>query len=721
MINKIFSRANQANILNFLRKHWFIIFVIFVYSIFTAYYMWPSVAQCTNTVYGFGDNTAGPIWKYGVAPNDPRGGFIMDTNYPYGENLHTPVGYSLIIQSTLIWTLQKIAGPICGYNLVNMIGFLTAALAMYGFIKWLTKNRWIALLSGYAVSFAPYFQYKVGGHPSYGYEALLIVSVWMLLKSYIDRKRSSVIIFAFVTASCFYWDPYFSFLAFTLLFPVFLGIIIDGYIKLRNKTLRGYITNIKPVLIGSGLIVLLMMPLALVQISAAKEISTYVSGTRGDVMVDARNCGNLPTDYFVPTDSNYFAGKLFGPLYGKQIARFRHGCNPSEDNVSISLVVLFTVVIGGSILIWDRMNGARLAKDKNTPLYWNFLPISIFCTALFAIIMAMPPNIGKLRFPSYYLLSFVTAWRILAREFIIVNIALITLFAIILFYFTNHTLLRNRLSVKRNLFVLIGILVFTQYQAFNPFSGSAATFRYDRDIPEILRWVREQPNIKFIADYPLDKVAETEASTHYITAQSVHKKKILNSTVPNSPQEPIRFSIKDLTDPQALPTLRALGVDTLIIRGLTPEQINSIKGITLLRYQDVKDPFTGGKIAVARLENGPKNPDMLMLYKGFPVNSTIMKSVIESEYETTYHASAAVNNLFSAKYDNVLVCFDAKMAASTDTDTLNIVNSKNQILATIQLDGDYKHVTFHVNEGDVFYFNNVSQHNMRINNLGCGK
>ncbi len=691
---------------------------ILVYLCIAVYYLGPSVTRCTSVTYGFGDNTAGPIWQFESFPNNPIGGFITQTNYPVGENISNPVSYSFILQKTFIWGAQKIAGPICGYNLVNLVGFVFSATAMFCFVYWLTRNKWIALFAGYVVSFAPYFQFKVGGHPSYGYQGLLILSVWMFLRTYIEKRKSSMIAFVFITAACFYWDPYFSLLVFTALAPVVLVACFTGVYKNRSRNFSQIINSLRPVILGCLGVIVLLIPLVSVNVKYKDAIASYATGARGNLMEAANKCGNLPTDYFIPPDANYFFSIILGPKYGEKVQILRHGCNTSEQNVAIGYAIMLVVLFGGTVFAWEVLN-----KRKN-PIsgliagkfeVWS----GLILMAIFSAILALPPSIGPIKTPTYLLLSNVQIWRILSREFIVFQIAIVGIFSLLLLYFSKSGILIKRKILKIILFILLVLATAAQYQTAKPFSGSTATFDYSKNTPEIYSWIAVQDDIRVIADYPLDKVGESEASSYYLTAQTTHKKSLLNSSLPNSPQETRRFSIKDISDPQTLPVLRALGVDTLIVHGISKQELLKINDIEILRYEDIVDKFNGGALAVARIKPGEVADSVVVLEKGFPINGGIMKNAINIEYEVINNAELSTQKLDKTKGGLRDVCFEAKMADEKDTDTLQIIDDKGNILKRQTLSGQYSAIYFKANYGQKIRLSNITGHNMRINNLGC--
>jgi hypothetical protein len=709
-----------------LKVHAFLIFAIVSFIAITAYYMGPSVTRCTDTVYGYGDNTSGPIWKYGLpGAQSPLGHFENYTNYPYGENLYSPVNYSGLLQSTTLWAFAKVAGPVCGYNLVNFFGFVSAALVMCGFVYWLLRRRWIAWLSGFVVSFAPYFQYKVGGHPSYGYQALLIGALWLAFKVLRDRKKLDAVFLGVITGACFYWDPYFSLLIFMTLAPVAAAWAGYSWLHLRSaraaqkpKATNVFKGQLRALILTAVAAGVLLVPLVGVRLFSASQITSYVSGARGDILFDAIHCSNLPEDYLLPSDDNWFVGKFLSPKVSDEIRKFHHGCNPSEYTTGIAWVVTGITSLGLVVFAWEKLNKRKLFKVR-PPIDLKFVVVALVVMVVAAAILALPPALGKFKFPSWYLLHFIDIWRILARLYIVVNIGVTTLFAVVLYYFSTLGWMKERWKRWAAIAVLFAF-IFVQYQPFAPLHGSRATFSYTKDLSSIYYWLRDQKDINFIAAYPMTKVGEAESIAHYITYQHIHGKHLLNSTLPNSPQERMRYSIKDLSDPQTLPILRYLGVDALEIHGLTPEEIEHVPGLKVLRYDDYHSGITGGKVAIVKLEDGPKLDYALVLEQGYPTNALIMRTAEDVEFETQQGATMDVKGVLADdKTKTAKVCFAIKTADPLDHDQLTASIDGKPVLGPIAINGTYTPVTFMAQEDQVITLHNETGHNMRIDALGC--
>jgi hypothetical protein len=320
----------------------------------------------------------------------------------------------------------------------------------------------------------------------------------------------------------------------------------------------------------------------------------------------------------------------------------------------------------------------------------------------------------------YLLFKVTQTWRVLAREFVVVNIAAVAL-AMIAMLLLAQRFLRNRPRLRMLLFGLTFLTIFVQYQPFTPFAGSGGTFSYATDVPSIYYWLRDQRDIQHIAAYPLDKVGETASTTYYLTMQFVHKKQLLNSVLSNSPQEPVRYSITDLTAPQTIPVLRGLGIDTLVISGVSAQDVAAVPGLEVLRSQIFDDQVARGVIVVAKILPGPTQDYALTLNKGFFTNAQIMLSAVNIQYEVMNLSEMQLTPLSynpraAAQHE---VCFDVKMAVPDDADRLTVLVDGTPVITDMPVGGQYSHVRFLAQENQVITLRNDTTHDMRLDNLGC--
>src|SRR5690606_29981364 len=152
--------------------------------------------------------------------------------------------------------------------------------------------------------------------------------------------------------------------------------------------------------------------------------------------------------------------------------------------------------------------------------------------------------------------------------YVLVNFAVISLFALVLAYYADHFK-----KYKKVLAILLGVIfliIFVEYQAFKPFAGNGlSTFDYNKDVSETYRWLKEQDDIHVIAEYPLERSGgESNAMAYYLSMQVYHGKKLFNGNDSASEDEMLKASIKDLSDRMTIDTLYSLGVDAVIIHGV---------------------------------------------------------------------------------------------------------------------------------------------------------
>lgn len=716
----------------FLSKHLTLILVVASYLFFTCYYMGPSIWHCSTTVYGFGDNTAGPIWRFGMhPPQSPLGSYEALTNYPAGENLYSPVNFSLSLQAVMLWGTSKIVGSVCSYNIINIVGFTASALVMFGFIYTVTRSKWIAWLAGFAVSFSPYYQMKVGGHPGYGYQALLIGAVWAfynLLKK--QRKRDAGYLAA-ITASCFYFDPYFSLLVIISIAPLAVVWLLLSvwYLKKEIISKKQLAKQVRLLLISAGLLIAFLLPIVGVSVLHGKEIASSVAAARGNVLFEARACSNLPHEYAVPFVLHSIYSKLLGKQQYPHLIDDLHSgfqCGIGEDTVGISLIILFIVFAGLIIFSWEALNKRRIKLSLG---YDNKLLIfGLISIGLTAVVFALPPaKIAGIPMPSYALLMITTTWRTLTRLYVLVNFATVGLFAIFLAYAKS-----NFVEYKKWLrigFCLVFLLILVDYQAFRPFTGNRlSTFNYAKDVPTVYQWLKTQDDIHEIAEYPLERAgSESNAMAYYLSMQSYHHKPLFNGAIPTSKDEEIKASLKDISDPQTKAVLYSEGIDAVVIHGLSVEDVQKIPDLEILHTSRQEGfnilSFTplvkNDTVVVVKIVNQQKVSSMISFADGFVRNTNVIHSAADWEYESLNKSKMRIVSLpgrSSTKPVETKACFAVRMATDNDSADLSLL-SPGHATKTYKITSNYTRVV--IDSSDVIELVNSNGHNMRVKDLGC--
>lgn len=712
-------------------KRFFIIFTVLSYALFTFYYMSPILQNCSDTLSGFGDNTGGPIWRNSLEPEQPiAGGQESQTNYPYGEDLYSPVAYAAFGQGVYMKAASDIVGPVCAYNSFNVVGYLSTSLLMFAFVLYVTKGRWAAWVAGYAVAFTPYMQSKIGAHPSYGFTAILIAVVWLAIHAIHKRSMYAALGLGAVLAFCGYFDPYFVLLSATAVAGVvayWLLSFMYAVYKKRRPSISDALKSAKALLISGAVALLLLAPLIYIRVSRASEINATTGAIRGNIQVAAQQCSNLPLDYLIPDPKNIALLGLFGENYTDENIAVRHWCSFAESRVSVSLVSAVVIIAGLALWMWRRNKGRR--EPSAFKLQYG-IPVvigTILSILLVALLLGLPPKLGPFSTLTAVIIRITEMWRIFAREYLLVNFAVIFLMAVSIRYI--GLLLVRHSNLLRTLLVCVIVAgVAVEYQIYPVFDRF--TFSYKRDVPTIYHTIAEDKDISAIAEYPLDRMGiESDVIVYYTTMQRVHKKPILNSAAIADSKEALHIAIKDLSDPQTIPVLRSLGINYITIHSVSTEDILATTDqldIIAEEYPAVYNltairPAVESNVVLARIKPGPQRDYAVTFVKEPVVNFDIMKSPVNMQYEALQGTILQVSPLRGSDANAAAgACFSVKMASGSDRDIL-AVSLDGKLVRTLKIDEQYSRIALRTDYGDRLTLTNSTGHNMRVDALGCSE
>lgn len=578
------------------------------YTLLTAYYYFGnSLLSCGQTTpTGIGDATAGLIWLNSFDGDRPWWGFTTASNYPFGEQIGMP--FHILGQVIYIpfWLASLIVGPVCGYTLVTSLGFIFSAMAMFLFIRWLTNRNSVAFIAGLGVAFTPYLQYKTGLHPSYVLQGLFVLSIWLFMVFWREPNWKKAAGLGVLVSLFFYTDPYFVLLGGIL----GVGLVSSASIgSLIGKQNISFLTR-RFILLGlTGLTLLIAIsPIIYVQRHYKDEINSVVSSSRSDIKKEAEIYGARPSEYLSINANQPVLTSLFGEKFH---GRDQHGSNIGETQLSLSFTLMILSIIG--ILLMIRNKRSKHVAVKTRTLQRLSIPLLLFMftfTALLAFLFSLPPTIYGIPTPVSLLITQIEVWRVFARLQVIVNICLVITAAIGLVVILDHV---RRLHMKIFIILLILFGVLFEYQSFFP---ARETWSYNT-APPAYHWLKNQNDITTIAEYPLDEPARSIYPTYYFSYQVLHRKNLINSTSPNSPQSVLRNAIRDIDDPQTVPTLRTLGVDAIIVHSKTNP--GPIDGLTIVReIEEANSKFKSNEhVWVYRVNKGDMRSTLLAPDKGF--------------------------------------------------------------------------------------------------------
>lgn len=623
---------------------------VVVYSLLAVFYMGGAITNCTQSLLSFpGDNTAGLIALFSIDNHDPWFGWSDVYSYPYGEMLGQPTHITAQALFIPFWVLAKMFGPICGFNVLGFIGFVSAALVMFGFVRWLLKGRvLVALIAGFAVAFTPYLQIKTGVHISYVFEAFFITALWLFLSYWEKPSWKKSLLLGLNIALFAYIDGYFILMGALLMGGLFIGAAAYDYKKAGFKLKAALVQKLKLLLVALGAVFVFIGPILYVQVTAGAQVSGLLSGLRDNIQREGQVYAARPLEYILPNAYNPILSEPFGAYE----ERSNHGSNPSENILSLSLVMLALAAyfVARVIMAYRRREPLKVGNLRYAP---GFMAIVFSVVLLIAFILSLPPKWGPIIAPSYFLLEAVQLWRVLARLVIVINIALVVLGA------CGLALLLDRIKGQGRriaICALVFIVIFIEYLTFippRPVSG------YEK-VPEFYYWLKTQQQYKEIAEYPLYEFAESSFPVYYNTYQRVHGKKRLNGAVSEARPLFARKALRDLTNPQTVPGLRELGIDLVVVHAA--DFPGEIPGLKLVKQGDESIIKIGGQ--PSKVWGYAVEPGIQADYVASPVagfHAPIIKSPIHEIQKMGHRGEIEIRKLLPSGASAAKVLLEVKL------------------------------------------------------------
>ncbi len=522
-------------------------------------HMGPSLTHCNTVVLSkAGDHTAGIMYNSWVRPGRPFLGHSTYTNYPYGENLWLPTSLSTQVMTTGHWVLSRLTNIVCAWNLMVLFGYMSSALLMFCFMRWLVKDSWVALFAAYATTYTPYHVFSSWGHLTWLYTGLFTLALWQFIALWRKPSRLKGLGLGATIGIGFYADGYFILIGALLLFSFWLAAISYAFFLLRRRfsTIK---SQLQALSLASLISFVMLLPLGWANHHYAAQVTAYLGTIRGDIMFDAQTYSARLYMYFMPTK--------FFPVIGKYAQDFQ-STYFKNDGFSGLLFLGFSVVALALFACWWLFRSARRSRSQATKVSpFLFVAWTALIFTILSVWFSLQPKsqLGSLTIynPSYLVILLTPAWRVFGRLYVLVNLGFVTLAGL------GLAELLRRYPARRWLLIGLSLVILVLELRVFPASALGPTFDYTK-APAVYTWLHNNPEVRAVAEYPLDEQPQGKYLAHYHTFQVISGKPLLNSLSPNSPGMPLRRSIVGINDPQTLPVLRALGIDLVNIRPITP-------------------------------------------------------------------------------------------------------------------------------------------------------
>ena len=525
--------------------------------------MGSAINNCSTTTTALGsDSTGGFAWTQWASGNGMSWGHTDKSNYPFGETLSKPQNITSTILIFLYKLFSTLSTPICGVNLIILLGYMSTALVMFGLVKWLLKRFDIALFAGFAAAFVPFHQLKAQTHINYVSGCIFIAMVWAYLWFIKRPSYKKGALLALVNSTGFYFDGYFVLISTIVIAALFSSSFAFDLLRvIYNRQQARHILSqafarLKHIVLSLALLALILLPILLTYISNGTAINQSLASVRSNIKSETELYGARPIEFVLPSYNNAFVPAKYPAWRATKL----HGSNFSESTLYMGYTIIVLAMIGLLSLLYSK---ARAVKLKGLPypelvFTMTFVFAACFALSLPAIVVIFGHNI---RTPVDILVKITANWRVLSRFFLAMDPLVIILASLGLYMITKG---RSK-PVRWAIVALCGLVLFLEYLP-TPLHPTGDLYK---NAPVIYKELQKDPSVKLVAEYPL---ADFVYTAGIFTFQPVHNKTLVNSNDGSISKGPFDSSIAGLNDSQTLGVLKKLKVDVIVTHGFTDER-----------------------------------------------------------------------------------------------------------------------------------------------------
>lgn len=584
--------------------------VLFVFTILSIVLTNGVVLDPANKIFtgGVGDATSGFLWL--IYANDGTsiwGGTTQLINYPYGEQLSSPVFITWLTVLGPLWLLSLVLPPVAALNAMMLLGFISAGVASYYLLRRVVQSRFISFIGAYAITFSPYHILKAPDHLTNIFVWPLIGIIGFFIAFWRKQTWLRAAGLATALAAAIYTDGYYIFVAGVLVVALVVGALFTD-VAYRLKARAIFLKIGKLALVGLATLVLLL-PILFVQFSSGSEVSKDLANSRGNIKGEVQYYASKPIDFLLPPQANVTVENT--EWYRELVAQKNSRSNMGENTTYIGYAIL-TLFLAGLVLgvykirkIFTHNNH----KSRYISLENQTLVITSIAAPLILVWM-LPPIIHifgiEIRTPIDILTNYISLWRVPSRLFIALHIVLVIAAMIVLHKLTRHVVGWKRWVVLAIILVLVVVEFYSNIKR--------PSFGLDR-MPQTYSWLKEQDDIKSIAELPLVDWP-VEVSGYYVFGQLIHNKPMVNTALARK-DAGLFNALGNLDNPETINFLKARGVDAVLVHGRScdSKEWGTLVYKEKLGYSPEYIDKKADMLCTYKL-NGDKSVDPLFVYLG---------------------------------------------------------------------------------------------------------
>ena len=584
------------------------------------FFMGTAITHCSTTSTALGsDSTGGLAWVQWAAGNDLTWGHTDKSNYPFGETLGKPQFITSTVFIIFYKLFSTLTTPICGLNLMVLLGYMSTALTMYGLVRWLLKRNDIALLAGFAAAYVPFHQLKAQSHINYIYGSTFIATIWAYLWFMSRPSYKKALLLGAVSSIGFYFDGYFILISAIVIGSLLTSSFVFDLGKLlfvrggRREIFNQALQRAKYLVISVLLLGLLLTPILITYAKNGEAIEQSLATVRSSIRGETELYGARPIEFVLPSYNSAFVPNNYLSWRSTKL----HGSNFSESTLYMSYTVIVLALVATGCLAYRK---SRASKLQNMPYPGLVFTLVFAFAACFALSLPYLVTIlgHEIRTPVAALVKFTSNWRVLSRLFLAMHPLVVIMASLGLYMITKNQSKYWKLGIVG----LCGLVLFMEYLPA-PLHSNGDLYK---NTPPIYKQLQRDKNTKLVAEYPL---ADFSYTPEIFTFQPVHNKTLVNASDGSISKGPFDASIAGLNDPQTLGALRKLNVDVIITHGFSSDNagLTTYYPATLNRGADGKINKAASTYAYRINASVPSRQSLLVIEKGYDYLSVDTKQL----------------------------------------------------------------------------------------------
>lgn len=664
------------------------------------FYMGSAITDCSTSSTALGsDSTGGFGWVQWASGNDLTWDHTDKSNYPYGEDLENPQFITSALLIGIFKVLASITTPICGINLVLLLGYMSTGLVMFGFVRWLIKRPDIALFAGYAAAFVPFHQLKAQSHINYTYGSLFIAIIWAYLWLMQRPSYKRAAIFGIVCSLGFYFDGYFILISSLVIAGLCAStVIIGSWQILHNRhntkdSINAFLNRLKFLLTGLVILAILLVPILVVYKTSGDKIRQSLSMVRSDIKTETISYGARPIEFIAPSSSSALLPQKISFLAVKP-----HGSNASESTLYMGWTIIILAFVALLYVYIGRKNKKSIMLKG---ISYNEIVVVLISVFLISFAFSVPALVNifghVIPTPTWFLIKLTSNWRAIARIFLAMHPVIVIMASLGLYRLTKG----RSSSVRACIVLLCGIVIFLEFLP----TQLHPTQDINKNAPQIYKQLKYDPSVKVIAEYPITSFLYTP---EIFTFQMIHNKKLVNASNGSIATGPIDASIAGLNDPQTLGVLKSLRVDMIITHGLKADNPNLLPFYKLKPFINPDGtPDVTRSVYSYRIAPSVTTRDSFLVVENGYESLSVDENQISHRYVTSKADMKVRNNPGTIKSERYNASFDVASACPTTNALINI-SQDGRSLWNGSVSNKQKPILL-----------NVSSHTFQITTLNC--